>query len=49
MKKKAISHQVSNIIWAIIKSRRPKNFIVNGGKMSDQEFERAMLSIEQPI
>ena len=46
MKKKQISHQMSNIIWAIIKARKPKKFIVNGGKMSDKEFEKAISNIK---
>lgn len=47
MKKKAVSQQMSNIIWAIIKSRKPKKYIVNGGKIPDEEFERVILNLKE--
>ncbi len=47
MKKKAVSQQMSNIIWAIIKFRKPKKYIVNGGKIPDEEFERVILNLKE--
>lgn len=45
MKKKITSQQMSKIIWAIIKAHKPKKFIVNGGKMSDEEFKKAISNL----